>query len=197
MPIGGKPAEGPARRRICDYRRRMAAGTTALAVGVLAAALALAGCGDKKTPTSAESPQSSAASAAAPPAGNAIDACRLISAEDIAKLLGSPIAGKPIGAAPEMPACTWENRDTYESVTLEIGNPGTAINGTLPPPEPGFPEVGTPGPDGMLILGSGMVEFPAGGRSNTVQVAVLNLLGEAADNAAVDLARKVGPQLPQ
>ena len=49
----------------------------------------------------------------------------------------------------------------------------------------------------MLILGSDMVEFPAGGRSNTVQVAVLKLLGEAADNAAVDLARKVGPQLPQ
>ena len=88
-------------------------------------------------------------------------------------------------------------RDTYESVTLEIGNPGTAINGTLPPPEPGFPEVGTPGPDGMRFLGTGMIEFPAGGRSNTVQVAVLNLLGEAADNAAIDLARKVGPQLPQ
>ena len=96
-----------------------------------------------------------------------------------------------------MPACTWENRDTYESVTVEIGNPGTAVNGTLPPPEPGFPEVGTPGPDGMRFLASGMVEFPAGGRSNTVQVAVLSLLGEAADNAAVDLARKIGPQLPQ
>jgi hypothetical protein len=58
-----------------------------------------------------------------------------------------------------MPACTSENRDTYESVTLEIGNPGTAVN--------------------------------------TVQVAVLNLLGEAADDAAIDLARKIGPQLPQ
>ncbi len=173
----------------------MAAGRTTFAIVVLATALALAGCGDKKTPPSAESPQSSAASTAAPAAG-VIDACKLISADDIAKLLGSPIAGKPIGD-PKMPACTWENRDTYESITLEIGNPGTAINGTLPPPEPGFPEVGTPGPDGMLILGSGMVEFPAGGRSNTVQVALLKLLGEAADNAAVDLARKVGPQLPQ
>lgn len=96
-----------------------------------------------------------------------------------------------------MPACTWENRDTYESVTVEIGNPGTAVNGTLAPPEPGFPEVGTPGPDGMRFLGSGMVEFPAGGRSNTVQIAVLALLGPDADNAAVDLARKIGSQLPQ
>jgi hypothetical protein len=49
----------------------------------------------------------------------------------------------------------------------------------------------------MRMLASGMVEFPAGGRSNTVQVAVLSLMGDAADNAAIDLARKVGPQLPQ
>ena len=80
---------------------------------------------------------------------------------------------------------------------MEIGNPGTAVNGTLPPPEPGFPEVGTLGPDGMRFLASGMVEFPAGGRSNTVQVAVLPLMGQDADNAAVDLARKIGSQLPQ
>ena len=152
----------------------------------------MAGCGDKKEPASAESPQSSAA-----PAGSAIDACKLISAEDIAKLMGSPVAGRPLGADPQTPACTWENKDTYESVTLEIGNPGTAVNGTLAPPEPGFPDAGTPRPDGMRILASGMVEFPAGGRSNTVQVAVLSLLGDAADNAAIDLARKVGPQLPQ
>ena len=112
-------------------------------------------------------------------------------------MLGKPIEGKPLGADPEMPACTWENRDTYESVTVEIGNPGTAINGTLAPPEPWFPEVGTPGPDGMRFLASGMVEFPAGGRSNTVQIAVLALMGQDADNAAVDLAHKIGAQLPQ
>jgi hypothetical protein len=49
----------------------------------------------------------------------------------------------------------------------------------------------------MRFVASGMVEFPAAGRSNTVQVAVLSLLGPDADNAAVDLARKIGPQLPQ
>ena len=48
----------------------------------------------------------------------------------------------------------------------------------------------------MRFLSSGMVEFPAGGRSNTV-VAVLALIGPDADNAAVDLARKIGSQLPQ
>jgi Protein of unknown function (DUF3558) len=171
----------------------MAASRATVALIALAAAVALAGCGkpDDKSPAS-ESSQSSAASTA-----TGIDACKLISADDITKLLGKPIEGKPLGAAPEMPACTWENRDTYESVTVEIGNPGTAINGTLAPPEPGFPETGTPGPDGMRFLASGMVEFPAGGRSNTVQVAVLALMGQDADNAAVDLAHKIGARLPQ
>ena len=172
----------------------MAASRATDALIVLATAVALAGCGnsDDKSAASEQSSQSSAA-----PAASGIDACKLISADDITKLLGKPVNSRPLGTDPEMPACTWENRDTYESVTVEIGNPGTAVNGTLPPPEPGFPEVGTAGPDGMRLLASGMVEFPAGGRSNTVQVAVLALMGQDADNAAVDLARKIGSQLPQ
>ena len=170
----------------------MTASRTTFAFVVLAAALALAGCGDDKP-----APKASSQSSAPPAPGSPIDACKLASADDIAKLLGKPVEGRPIGATPQAPACTWENRDTYESVTVEIGNPGTAINGTLPPPQPGFPEVGTPGPDGMRFLASGMVEFPAAGRANTVQVAVLSLMGQDADNAAVDLARKIGPQLPQ
>ena len=170
----------------------MAASRTTFAFVVLATGLGLAGCGDK--PQASDTPPQSST----PPApGSAIDACKLVSADDITKRLGKPIEGRPLSSDPEMPACTWENRDTYESVTVEIGNPGTAVNGTLPPPEPGLPEVGTPGPDGMRFLGTGMVEFPAGGRSNTVQIAVLDLMGEAADNAAVDLARKIGSQLPQ
>lgn len=171
----------------------MTASKTTFAFVVLATAVSLAGCGDDEPQASDQSPPLSAA----PAAETAIDACTLVSADDITKLLGAPVEGRPLGNDPEMPACTWENQETYESVTVEIGNPGTVVNGTLPPPEPGFPDVGTPGPDGMRFLGSGMVEFPAGGRSNTVQVAVLALLGPDADNAAVDLARKIGPQLPQ
>ena len=44
------------------------------------------------------------------PATAPIDACKLISADDIAKLLGKPIEGKPTGTDPDMPGCTWENR---------------------------------------------------------------------------------------
>ncbi|OBA86194.1 hypothetical protein A5662_03300 [Mycobacteriaceae bacterium 1482268.1] len=164
---------------------------TTFAFVALATGLAVAGCGGDK-------PQATSSPSSTPPAaGSAIDACKLVSADDIAKLLGKPVEGRAIGGSPDAPACTWENRETYESVTVEIGNPGSAANGALPPPEPGFGEVGTPGPDGMRNLASGMVEFPAGGRANTVQVAVLALMGPDADNAAVDLARKIGPQLPQ
>jgi hypothetical protein len=170
----------------------MTSSRTTFAFVVLEAALALAGCGDDEPAASSPATQSSGP----PAAGTPIDACTLLSAADIIKLLGKPVEGKSIGGGPQIPARTWENRDTYESVTVEIGNPGTAVNGTLPPPEPGFPEVGTPGPDGMRFLASGMVEFPAAGRSNTVQVAVLALMGADADNAAVDLARKIGTQLP-
>jgi len=49
----------------------------------------------------------------------------------------------------------------------------------------------------MRYLGSGTVEFAAGNRSNTVQVAVLKLSADQANSAAVDLARKIAPQGPQ
>ena len=173
----------------------MAASRIASATVVLAAAFALAGCAgsDKgSTGTGAESPES--AESGTPAA--AIDACTLVSAEDIEKLLGTPIEGRPTGNRPDMPGCIWENPDSYESVSVEIGAPDTAINGTLPPPEPGFPDVGTPGPDGMRMMGGGAVEFAAGKRRNNVQVAVVSMGGDAADNAAVDLARKISAQLP-
>ena len=124
-----------------------------------------------------------------------IDACTLIDADQVATLLGAPVEGRPTGTDPDMPGCIWENPQTYESVSVEIGKPDTAINGTLPPPEPGFPDPTTPGPDGMRFLGSGSVEFAAGKRSNTVQVAVLSMLAEEADHAAVDLARQISSQL--
>lgn len=163
-----------------------------------AACLAVGGCGTDSGSDSAAASSSPGASANSDSSGSAaaIDACALISADDIAALLGTTIAGKSTTTDPELPGCIWENPDSLESVSVEIGNPDTAVNNTLPPPEPGFPEVGTPGPDGMMFLGNGLVNFAAGGRSNTVQVAVLSMAGDEADAAAVDLARKIGAQLP-
>lgn len=136
------------------------------------------------------------------PGGNAstsaaaarIDACAMIPAQDIATLLGAAVQGMSSSTRADMGDCKWENRGTYESVSLEIGNPGTAPDNTLPPVDPAYGF--TPGPDGMRYMGSGQVGFPAGGRSNTVQVAVLRLSADETNAAAVDLARKVAPKVP-
>ncbi|UXA20339.1 DUF3558 family protein [Mycobacterium sp. SMC-4] len=143
-----------------------------------------------------------AASAEAPatePAADSvvIDACALLSATDVSALLGAPIEGRSTSADPTMPGCIWENPDNYESIAVELGNPGSAGNGTLAPPEPGFPDISRPGPDGMRFLVPGQVEFPAGGRNNMVQVAVLGMTAEESDAAAVDLARTIGPKIPR
>lgn len=161
--------------------------------GVTAAVLALsvcAACGSSGSPG-----ESTPSGNSAPVADGSIDACALIPADQITSLMGTSIVGEATGDNPDMPGCIWENVDTFESVSLEIGNPDTAINGTLPPPEAGFPDLTTPGPDGMRFLGNGVVEFAADKRSNTVQVAVNTLRGEDADNAALDLARQISSQL--
>jgi hypothetical protein len=161
---------------------------------VAVACFMIAGCGsDSDGSEKVSGAGQSAGSTAADTVGvTEIDACALISAQDITRLLGIPVEGTSTGTG-----CLWENPENYESISLEIGSPDTASGGALPPPEAGFPEVGTPGPDGMRFLGGGSVEFPAGGRSNIVQVAVLSMLGEQADEAAIDLARKVGPRIPE
>jgi len=166
---------------------------------VAAACLAVGACGTDSgsdAATASDSPGTSAATDASGSAA-AIDACALLAPGDISALLGVTVEGRSTTTDPELPGCVWKNPSSYESISLEIGNPETAINNTLRPPEPGSPEMGTPGPDGMRFLGSGMVEFPAGGRSNTVQVAVLSMAGDEANAAAVELARKVGPQIPK
>ena len=165
---------------------------------LVASFLAVTGCssqsgvGDGTAETGDASPTASVAADSA-----AIDACALLSAQDVSALLGAAIAGRSTSADPTMPGCIWENRDNYESIAIEVGNPGSAANNTLPRPEPGFPDVGTPGPDGMRFLVRGQVEFPAGDRSNMVQVAVMAMSDEEADAAAVDLARKIGPLIPR
>ncbi len=164
-----------------------------------AACLAIGGCGSgsgSDIATASSLPGAPAASDS-PGSAAAIDACALISADDISALLGTTIAGKSTTTDPELPGCIWENPDSLESVSVEIGNPDTAMGNELPPPEPGFPELRTPGPDGMMFLGNGSVNFAAGGRSNTVQVAVLSMAGDEANAAAVELARKIAPQVAE
>jgi hypothetical protein len=140
--------------------------------------------------------QSAPASGASGTTGAAkpIDACSMLSPQDISGLLGVTVQGKSTGKNPQMGDCSWENPSNFESISLQISNPGTAPNNTLPKSEP-VPS--KPGPDGMRLMGGGMVEFAAGDRLNTVQVAVLRLSPDQANAAAIDLARKISPQVPK
>lgn len=164
---------------------------------LFASFLAVTGCSSQSSVDDAESGAGDSSPTASKAPSAVIDACALVSAQDVSALLGAAIDGRSTSTDPTMPGCLWENPDNYESISIEIGNPGSAANNTLPPPEPGFPDVGTPGPDGMRFLVPGQVEFAAGGRNNMVQVAVLSMSGDEANAAAVDLARKIGPQIPR
>ena len=140
----------------------------------------------------ADHPASSIVTAGDESSVSAIDVCALLSPEDVSTVLGTTVVGTPSDSR-----CVWENQGNLESVSVEIGSPDTAANGTLRPPEPGLEGMYTPGPEGMRFTADGAVEFVAGGRSNSVQVAVLSMIGDGtANGAAVDLARKIAPQIP-
>lgn len=160
-----------------------------LVAAAVALCSAVAGCQSQSPPTGT--------SPSATHTATVIDACSMLSPQDISDVLGITVPGKSTNKEPDMGNCAWENPATEESVSIEIGNPGTARNNTLPPPEAGFPDPTTPGPDGMRLMGGGQVEFAAGNRSNTVQVAMLKLSPDQANSAAIDLARKITPKVPQ
>lgn len=172
-------------------RKIVKASPLGLAGAVVALSCAVVGCQSNSGPTGSSPGPSTTHTA------TAIDACSMLSPQDISAVLGVAVPGQSTNTDPEMGNCRWENPATEESISVEISNPGTARNNTLPPPEAGFPDPTTPGPDGMRLMGGGQVEFAAGNRSNTVQVAMLKLSAEQANSAAIDLARKITPKVPQ
>jgi hypothetical protein len=127
---------------------------------------------------------------------DAVDACALLSAEDIEAVIGVPFDGVPSGAGGRS-ECRWENPDTGESVTVEIGGPDTAAGGTLPElTEAGFPEEEiVEGPDGTRIV-AGTVEFAADDRYNSVRVASgTDASAEESVAAAVRLIERIRPRI--
>lgn len=169
-----------------------AAALLALSAALVVIAGCSSGTGAEVVDSSAD-PNTTATEAAAEAP---IDACALVAPEKITSLLGTAVEGVSTSMESGPYGCMWENPANSESVSVDIGNPGTASDNTLPTPEPGIPDVTTPGPDGMRFVGYGAVDFAAGGRLNTVQVAVLNLGQDEANSAAVQLAREIGPKLP-
>ena len=166
---------------------------------VALAALVGAGCDSSQSaaPTSGTASPAPASADGGQVEDAAVDACGLVSDEEVGALIGVTVDGVPSGAGGRS-ACTWENPDTYESVTVDIGAPGTASDDTLPPlGEPGFAEVeSTPGPNGTRLV-AGAVEFAAGNRYNSVQVATpATISPDQSIAAANDLVAKITPLIP-
>ena len=104
-------------------------------------------------------------------------------------LIGANDGGK--GAPGEHSICTWTTADEL-SVTVDVAQPGTAVNG-LPAWDPALgPE--RPLPGGMRSLGGGQVEFIAGTRDCSVQV-VTDPASKDDEQRAVALAKVIQSRL--
>lgn len=180
---------------------------TAAAVLITTALLGVAGCGGpvagsgSAAPDGAGSPQSEIAGAqdeaqdrvGGSTVDNAVDACALLTEDDVEPYVGAGIEGRPNSIGGDGGSCTWENPDDYHSVTLEIGLSGTAAGGELPEWDDTIgPE--RPLSDGVRAWGGGQVEFVVDTRDCFLQVATTSG-GDADEQAAVELIGKVRDQL--
>jgi hypothetical protein len=157
-------------------------------VSRVALALALVGltAGCSGTVAGTPSAEGAATPAAAAADAPAVDACSLLKPDEVQALIGANDGGK--GTTGGRSVCVWTNPAEL-SVTVDIGNPDTAING-LPAWDPALgPE--RPLGDGMRSLGGGgQVEFVAATRDCTVQV-VTDPFSKDDDAKAVALAKVV------
>lgn len=134
-------------------------------VTALAITLATAACGSDVSGQPA-APGAGAPATAGAPGGTAkeLNACTMLTADEVTPIIGNNNGGVPSTGFGE---CEWKNPDTSSSITVSIGEPGTAANGTVPPKEPPF--TGEPGPDGTEFFAGG-VDFVADNRLCSVFV---------------------------
>ncbi|SCG58895.1 hypothetical protein [Micromonospora coxensis] len=99
-----------------------------------------------------------------------VDACALLSTDEVTQVIGAtgdraPRAGDSGDGGS---SCVWENPDTYHSITIDIGRPGTAVGGTLPA-ESAYGQT-EPGPDGIRFASGNIAEFAVRDRACEIQV---------------------------
>ncbi|WP_214405394.1 DUF3558 family protein [Pseudonocardia lacus] len=122
-----------------------------------------------------------------------LDVCALLPAADVEALVGSGVQGVASDAI-NGNSCAWENQETYHSVTVEIGQPGTAPGGQLPPWETFLGEERSLG-DGMREGPGGGIEFVAGDRDCFLQVVTEDLGGGDDEAKAVEFAQVIRGKL--
>lgn len=156
---------------------------------LLFGALTVAGCASTTagTPTVQEAQEQAASQLPGADSGPPIDGCALLSTAEVSDLIGANDGGRPSGISTAGGGCMWENKTTYHSVTVEVGNPGSAPGGVLPTWEPMLGEERKVGTDMRDI--NGAIEFAAGDRDCTVQVSTTDADADRA--SALVLVEKV------
>ncbi|MDG9678537.1 hypothetical protein [Micromonospora sp. DH14] len=99
-----------------------------------------------------------------------VDACALLSIDEVRQVIGATGATGPRAgdSGDGGSSCTWENPDTYHSITIDIGSPGTAVGGNLPA-ESAYGQT-EPDSDGIRFASGGIAEFALRDRACEVQV---------------------------
>ena len=152
-------------------------------------AVAVVGCSTTVTGSPAPEGAAPAAAAGSDSEHAPVDACKLLEPAEVQQLIGANDGGK--GHPGVASTCTWKTADEL-SVTVDVGQSGTAING-LPAWDPALgPE--KPLPDGMRSLSGGQVQFVAGTRDCAVQV-VTDPFSKDDEQKAVALAKVVQSRL--
>lgn len=163
------------------------------AAALSACGLLLAGCGSDDSDDAAGTQDFELQTSPRQADSTPIDACALLSPDDIAPVIGQRVDGRSASTDPSAPVCIWENPTTFTSVSLTVGASGTAPGNVLPPAQAGLE--GRDGPDGIRFPLAGMAEFAAGDRLSNVQVAVPSLPADKVDSTAVDFAKKAAAKL--
>ena len=161
-------------------KRRLGA---ALAAGLLLVAVGCGGDdGDDDADAAAEALDDATADAPsapdteAPSGEDAVDACALLEESEVEPYVGTTGPGEGGDGT-----CAWENPESFESVTVTIGSPGTAV-GELPEPSPsGDTEpVDGVGDEARYAPATGTVEFVVDDRASELQLATPVTLDDAA-----------------
>ncbi|MDG4832035.1 hypothetical protein O7627_22395 [Solwaraspora sp. WMMD1047] len=135
----------------------------AAALGLLLTAAACGSPAADDDPPAAGAGTTAAADAPAEP----VDVCALLTPDEVDPVIGANDGGRR-SDGDDGGSCVWENPETYHSITVSIGDAGTAASGELPAES----DYGTtePGPDGIRFAPGNIAEFVAGNRSCELQV---------------------------
>ena len=159
--------------------------TTLTTFLIVSLALAASACGSSPaTPAAGDKASVAATTAGDTKQSTTVDACTLLKPGEVTPIIGKNDGGRPTSGVGDS-VCGWENPDTYHSVTVSVGGPGTAASGQIKD-EPGVSS--EPGPDGIRFLSGGIARFAAGDRDCQVQV----VTGAGGDDDRSTAAKLVG-----